>query len=79
MRNRITLQAAFLDCSEAAVHSHPFSKVSPENSSSGVPLLVKLLTVQSTDYILKWLHQECFLGNLPLGLFRSSRPQPSIF
>ena len=37
------------------------------------------LTVQSSDYILKWLHQECFHGNLPLGLFRSSCPQPSIF
>ena len=44
MRNRITLLAAFLVCSEAAVHSHPFSKVSPENSCSRVPLLVKLLT-----------------------------------
>ena len=37
------------------------------------------LTVHSSDYILKLLHQECFLGNLPLGLFRSRRPQPSIF
>ena len=37
------------------------------------------LTVQSGDYILKWLHQECFLGNLRLGLSRSSCPQPSIF
>ena len=24
VRNRITLQAAIMDCSEAAVHSHPF-------------------------------------------------------
>ena len=23
------------------------------------------LAVQSSNYILKWLHQECFLGNLP--------------
>ena len=23
------------------------------------------LAVQSSDYILKWLHQECFLGNPP--------------
>ena len=30
------------------------------------------LIVQSSDYILKWLHQECFLGNLPLELFRPS-------
>ena len=37
------------------------------------------LIVQSSNYILKWLHQECVLGNLRLGLFRSSRPQPSTF
>ena len=36
------------------------------------------LTVQSGHYILKWLHQKYFLENLPLGLFRSSCPQPSI-
>ena len=24
VRNRITLQAAILDCSEAAIHGHPF-------------------------------------------------------
>ena len=122
VRNQITLQAAILDCSEAAVHSHPFSKISPENTGVRVLLLVKLqtdwseyrlytkmvlprmfswksstwtvqkqlstaihfwkllqkipvvesffwsnyrLAVQSSDYILKWLHQECFLGNLP--------------
>ena len=29
VRNRITLQAAIL---EAAVHSHPFPKISPENT-----------------------------------------------
>ena len=122
VRNRITLQAAFLDCSETTVHSHPFSKISPENIGSRVLLLVKLqtdcsewylytkmtpprmfswkssawtvqkqpstvihfrkflleipvlecffwsnyrLTVQSSNYVLKWQHQECFLGNLP--------------
>ena len=42
MRNRITLQAAILDCLEAAVHSHAFSKISPENTSGRVLLLVKL-------------------------------------
>ena len=125
VRNRITLQAAILDCSEAAVHSHPFSKISPENTGVRVLLLVKLqtdwseyrlytkmvlprmfswksstwtvqkqlstaihfwkllqkipvvesffwsnyrLAVQSSDYILKWLHQDCFLGNLPKAL-----------
>ena len=44
VRNRITLQAAILDCSEAAVHSHPFSKISPENTGVRVLLLVKLQT-----------------------------------
>ena len=28
VRNRITLQAAILDCAETAVHSHPFLKIS---------------------------------------------------
>ena len=37
------------------------------------------LTIQSSDYILKWRHQKHFLGNLPIGLFRSSCPQSSIF
>ena len=32
------------DCSEAAVHSHPFSKVSPENTGGRALLLVKLQT-----------------------------------
>ena len=44
VRNRITLQAAILDCSEAAVHSHPFSKISPRNTGSRILLLVKLQT-----------------------------------
>ena len=38
VRNRITLQAAILDCSEAAVHSHPFSKISAENTGARVLL-----------------------------------------
>ena len=38
------LQAAILDWSEAAVHSHPFSKISPEDTSGRVLLLVKLET-----------------------------------
>ena len=42
--NRITLQGAILDCSEAAVHSHPFSNISPENAGGRVLLLVKLQT-----------------------------------
>ena len=44
VRNRITLQAAILDCSEAAVHSHPFSKSSQGNIDGKVILLVKLQT-----------------------------------
>ena len=42
MRNRITSQAAILECSEAAVHSHPLPKISPENTGGRVLLLVKL-------------------------------------
>ena len=136
LRNRIKLQAAILDCSEAAIHSHPFPKIYPENTGGRVLLLVKLetessekrlytkmalprmfswkssawtvqkllstaihfrtflqkipvvesffwsnysLAVQSNDYMLKWFHHECFLGNLPVELFRSSCPQPFIF
>ena len=41
-RNQITLQAAILDCSEAAVHSHPFSKIYSENTGGRVVFLVKL-------------------------------------
>ena len=44
VRNLITLQAAILDCSEVAVHRHPFSKISPEKTGGRVLLLVKLQT-----------------------------------
>ena len=44
VRNRITLQAAILDCSEAAVYSDPFSKIYPGNMGGRVLLLVKLQT-----------------------------------
>ena len=44
VENQITLQAAILDCSEAAVHSHSFSKISPENTGGRVLLLNKLQT-----------------------------------
>ena len=44
MSNRIILQAAILDCSEAAVHSHPFSEISPGNTGGTVLLLDKLQT-----------------------------------
>ena len=40
--NRVTLQAAILDYSEAAVHSHPFSEISPKNTGGRVLILVKL-------------------------------------
>ena len=42
--DRIILQAAILDCSEAAVHSHPYLKISPGNAGGRVLLLVKLQT-----------------------------------
>ena len=52
--NQIKLQGAILDCSEAPVHSHPFSKISPEIVSDRVFLLAILETdFQSGDYILK--------------------------
>ena len=41
-RNRIKLQAAILNCSEAFVHGHPFSNISPENNGDRVLLSVKL-------------------------------------
>ena len=44
VRSRIRLQAAILDCSEAAFHSHPFLKIYPRNTSGRVLLLVKLQT-----------------------------------
>ena len=47
VRNQITLQAAILDCSEAAVDSHPFSKIYPGNTGGRVFLLVKLQTDSS--------------------------------
>ena len=44
VKNRITLHTAILDCSEAAVDSHPFSKISPGNTGGRVLLLVNLQT-----------------------------------
>ena len=44
VRNRISLQAGILDCSRAAVHIHPFSKIYPENTGCRALPLVKLLT-----------------------------------
>ena len=41
---RITLQVAISHFSEAAVHNHPFLKISPENLSVRVLPLVKLQT-----------------------------------
>ena len=65
-RNQITFQEAISDCSETAIQSHPFPNISPKNTDGTEILLVNYrLTVQSSSFILKWLHQECFLGNLP--------------
>ena len=47
VRNRITLQSAILACSKAAVHSLAVSKMSLENTSGRVLLLVKLQTDSS--------------------------------
>ena len=48
-----------------AVQGHPFSKISPENTSGGALILVKLQTDCSEErFILKRLYQEFFLGNL---------------
>ena len=44
VRNQITLQAAILKCSEAAVHSNLFSKICQGNTGGRVLLLVKLQT-----------------------------------
>ena len=44
MRNRITLKAVILECSEAAVHSDPFSKNFQENTDVRVLPLDKLQT-----------------------------------
>ena len=51
--NQIKLQGAILDCSEAPVHSHPFSKISPEIVSDRVFLSILETDFQSGDYILK--------------------------
>ena len=62
VRNRITLQAAILDCSEAAVHSHPFSKISPGNTGGRVLFLVKLQTDCSEwPLYTKMTPAKCFL------------------
>ena len=66
VRNWITLQAAILNCSAAVVHSPLFSKISLENPSFG--------QIAATDYIPKWLHQECFLGNLPKAFGAPTHP-----
>ena len=75
VRNRITLQTAILHCSEAPVLNF-FRKI----------MVVEYffwsnyrLTVQSSNYMLKWFQQECCLGSFPLRLFKSSCPVPSIF
>ena len=39
--DKITLQVAILVCSEAAIHSQPFSKISPENTGGTVLPFVK--------------------------------------
>ena len=56
MRNRIIVTAQIL----------PFLKISTESTRGRVLHLVKLHTdCSDSDFILKWLHQECFPGSLP--------------
>ena len=43
-RKEIFLEIFLLDCSQAAAHSHPFSKISPENTGDRGCLFVKLQT-----------------------------------
>ena len=59
--NYITSSFKILNCSEAAVHSHLFPKISPENTGGMVLFWSNSrLSVQSSDFILKWLHQNVF-------------------
>ena len=61
LRNRITFQTATLNCSEAAVHSHLFSKISLENTGRD-RLLVKLEPVI--------IYCNDSIKNVFLGIFR---------
>ena len=69
VRNSIRLKAATLDCSEAAVYSHPLSKISLENTGGRVLLLVKLetgcseqqlYTKETPPRMFSWKSFECF-------------------
>ena len=75
-RNRITLQAAWTVQKQpsTAIHFRIFLQKILEVERFFWSFY--RLTVQSSNYILKWLYLECFLRDLPLGLFRSSCPQP---
>ena len=45
VRNRITLQAAILDCSEAAVYSHQFSNISSTNTGGILFIFIYLMNI----------------------------------
>ena len=62
LRNRITFQTATLNCSEAAVHSHLFPKISLENTGGRDRLLVKLQPVI--------IYCNDSIKNVFLGIFR---------
>ena len=66
VRNPITLQAAILDCSEAAVHSHPFLKISPEFTVG------RVLFSQITDWLFRVaiIYYSDFTNNVFLEIFR---------
>ena len=67
VRNRITLQAAILDCSEAAVQSHPFSKIFPENTDGSFTFKLqivcseyRLCTKMTPARMFSWKSSESF-------------------
>ena len=75
VRNRITLEAATLDCSEVAFRSDPFSKMSPGNTGGRVIIFVKLQTDCSTanhfeNFFRKYRCYSPSFGQITDWLFR---------
>ena len=69
MRNRIALQTVISDCSETAVHSHPFSNISPENTGGRVLVLDKLYAKSLIPSRCLYYKELCiFIQAIPLRL-----------